>query len=174
MIQPWPHLQKQMIDKKTESQMQRAIEVITVVRNLRAEMKIPPMQNVKVTIVSKENKIKNLLKEVSPYIINLAKLETLEVCAAQAAHKKGISAIISDLQVFLELEGIIDLDKEIKRLKKEIEGLRASLKSKESRLKNTDFLHKAPIEIVEKEKEALAAGKDKLASLSKIINELKK
>jgi len=69
---------------------------------------------------------------------------------------------------------LIDIDKEAERINKEISGLSASLKAKEARLKNRDFLRKAPADVVEKEKESLSCGKGKLADLTRIINELKK
>jgi len=75
--------------------------------------------------------------------------------------------------VFLELEGLIDIEKEIEKLNKEIEGLHKDVKAKETRLGNKEFIKKAPLEIVEKEKELLAAGKEKLTHLNKIIHELK-
>ena len=173
MVQSWPHIQKQMIDKNAEGAMRIAIEVITVVRNLKAQMKLTSAQSVKVSLLTKDKKSKKILEQVSQYIINLAKLEELNIGSQDAERKKGISAISGNIQVFLELEGLIDIEKEIEKLNKEIEGLEKDLKSKEARLGNKEFIKKAPLEIVEKEKELLVVGKEKLASLSKIIHELK-
>ncbi len=173
MTQPWPHLQKQMIDKKAEGAMRIAIEVITAIRNLKSQMKIAHTQSVKVSLLTKDKKSRNILEQISKYIVGLAKLEELNIGSEDISHKKGISAIAGNIQVFLELEGLIDFEKEIEKLNKEIEGLKNDLKSKEARLDNKEFIKKAPLEIVEKEKELLAVGKEKLASLSKIIHELK-
>ncbi|MEK6563802.1 MAG: valine--tRNA ligase [Candidatus Omnitrophota bacterium] len=174
MVAPWPHLQKQMIDKKSEGIMRIAIEVITVIRNLKAQMKIAHTQSVKVSLLTKDKKSKKILEQVSQYIINLAKLEKLNIGSKGILHKKGISAIAANIQVFLELEGLVDIEKEIEKLNKEIEGLSRDLKAKEARLANKEFIKKAPPEIVEKEKELLTAGKEKLTNLNKIIHELKK
>ena len=174
MTQPWPHVQKEIIDKKAEGQMQLAIEVITAIRNLKAQLKIAQVQAVKVTLITKDKKVKSTLDKVSPYITNLGRLDALTIQESFAKLKKGISAIIKGIQVFLELEGLLDIDKEIERLSKEIDTLALSLKSKDARLKNKEFLQKAPEEIVEKEKEILAEGKEKLTSLKRVIDELKK
>ena len=174
MTQPWPHVQKKIIDKKAESQMQLAIEVITAIRNLKAEVKIAPAQAVKVMLIAKDKEVKSALDTVASYITNLGRVEALTIQGAPAKLKKGISAIVHEVQVFLELEGLLDIDQEIERLTKEADALAGSLKSKESRLKNKDFLKKAPEEIVEKEKESLAQGQEKLASLQRVISELKK
>ena len=174
MVAPWPHLQKQMIDKKAEGTMRTAIEVITAIRNLKAQMKLASTQSVKVSLLTKDRKTKKILDQVSKYIISLAKLEELNVGSEDLARKKGISAITGNIQVFLELEGLIDIEQEIEKLTKEIEGLKKDLKAKEARLGNKEFIKKAPFEIVEKEKELLTAGKEKLTHLNKIIYELKK
>ena len=154
--------------------MQLAIEVITAIRNLKVEVKIASAQAVKVTLVAKDKKVKSALDTVASYITNLGRVEDLTIQGAPAKLKKGISAIVHEVQVFLELEGLLDIDKEIERLTKEADALTGSLKSKESRLKNKDFLKKAPEEIVDKEKESLAQGQEKLASLQRVISELKK
>ena len=177
MTQPWPHMQKQMIDKKAERQMQLAIEVITAIRNMRAQMNVLTGQKVNVNVIYIDKKAGKVLKEVAGYIVRLARLENLNLQAAgqkaavglpiaqadELKQKKGISAIVRDIRIHLELEGLLDIDKEVERITKEISSLSASLKAKESRLKNKDFIGKAPAEIVEKEKEALAGGKGKIS-----------
>ncbi len=194
MVQSWPRIQKQMIDRKAERQMRLAIEVITVIRNMRSQMNVLPGQKVNVSAVPKDRKTVKALEEVSGYIVNLAKLENFNIQAAgqkaapacrrgrvglpiaqadELKQKKGISAIAGNIRICLELEGLLDIDKEVERIAKEISSLSASLKAKESRLKNKDFIGKAPAEIVEKEKEALIAGKEKLAQLNRMIDELK-
>ena len=180
MLQPWPHIQKQMLDKDCEQKMQLAIDVIAAIRNLRAQMNILPSQRAKVTILSKDKRTKSALEEISGYIINLAKLENMNIHSAASAkpgtgleRKKSISAIAGNTQVFLELEGLIDIDSEIDRITKEINFLERDLKSKEARLKNREFLTKAPPEIVEKEKEAVAAVGGKLINLKRTIALLK-
>ena len=100
MVQPWPHLQKQMIDKKAEGTMRTAIEVITAIRNLKAQMKLASTQSVKVSLLTKDRKTKKILDQVSKYIINLAKLEGLNIGSEDLARKKGVSAIAGNIQVF--------------------------------------------------------------------------
>lgn len=173
MIQPWPHIQKQMIDKPSESRMRLAIDVITIIRNLKSQMKIPQTQNVRVLILCKDKKTANALDEVSKYIAHLAKAESLSIRPELIARKKSVSAVLGKLQLFLEVEGLLDIESEINKLNKEIGILIRDIKSKESRLKNQEFIKKAPPEVVEKEKELLLSNKEKLTGLRKIIDELK-
>ncbi|TAN62845.1 valine--tRNA ligase [bacterium] len=173
MTQPWPHIQKQMIDKPSEAKMSLAINVITVIRNLKSQMKIPQTQGVRVLILCGDKKTASALDEVSKYIAHLAKVESLGVRPELAERKKSVSAVLGKLRIFLEVEGLLDIESEIGRLSKEASALTQDIKSKESRLKNQAFLKKAPIEIVEKEKELLLSNKEKLTSLRKTIDELK-
>lgn len=173
MTQAWPHIQKQMIDKPSESRMRLAIDVITVIRNLKSQMRIPQTQNVRVLILCKDKKTANVLDEVSKYIAHLAKLESLDIRPELIARKKSVSAVLGKLQLFLEVEGLLDIESEINKLNKEIGILSQDVKSKESRLKNQEFIKKAPAEVVDKEKESLLSNKEKLIGLRKIINELK-
>lgn len=176
MTQPWPHIQKQMIDKKAESQMQCAIEVITAIRNLKAQFNIADSQEVTAYIITKDLEARDGLAEANKYIFRLARIvngESSISAQLPAERGKGVSAIAGNILVFLELQKLIDINKEIGRLTKEFEMLAASLKSKESRLKNSEFLKKAPPEVVEKEKELLVSNKEKLTSLRRIIDELK-
>jgi valyl-tRNA synthetase len=170
MIQPWPHLQKQMIDRDSEQKMRRAIDVITAIRNLKSQMKIPQRQKVDVIAVSKDKKVRSSLEETSQYMVNLAKISNFNVQSTSLAHKKGVSAIIGRIQIFMELEGIVDIAAETARLNKEIGALGLDIKSKEARLKNKEFLQRAPQEIIKKEKESLSFSKEKLLILEKIVN----
>ena len=174
MTQPWPHIQKQMVDKDVESRMQLAIDLITAIRNLKSQVKLPQSQNVKVTIVVKDKKTVRILDETSKYISYLAKLDNLDIRSERPAGIKSISSIFKKTQVLLELEGVIDIEKEIEKLAREIGAITADLKSKESRLKNKEFLQKAPQEVIEREKELVTVNKEKLAASSKILDELKK
>ena len=174
MTQPWPHIQKQMVDQGVESKMQLAIDVITASRNLKAQVKIPQSQNVKLSIVVKDKKAIAALKETSPAISYLAKLVNLCIQSERPGGIKSISALSGKMQVLLELEGVIDIEKEIEKLAKEIGELTADLKSKEARLKNKEFLKKAPQEVIQREKELVTVNKEKLAASSRILDELKK
>jgi valyl-tRNA synthetase len=174
MTQPWPHIQKLMIDQDIESKMRLAIDAITVIRNLKSGVKLPQSQNVKVTILAKDKEVIAALEETSQAISYLAKLENLRIRSERPREIKSISALSGKTQVLLELEGVIDIEKEIEKLAKEIGAITADLKSKEARLKNKEFLKKAPKEVIEREKELVTLNKENLAASNRILDELKK
>ncbi len=171
MTQSWPHIQKQMIDKKAEGIVQVMIELITAVRNLKAQIRIPEPARVKVNIVVKEAKSKKLLEGISSDIINLAKLENLNIVDKEYPFKNCVSAVSGDWTVFMELEGLIDVKLEQERIAKEISSLRSAIAAKENLLKNKNFLSRAPEDIVVKEKAGLADMREKIVKLEKILAE---
>jgi len=83
-----------------------------------------------------------------------------------------MSGIVDGVEIFLPLEGLIDTEKEIARLTKELEKVRKGAASTEGKLNNERFLSKAPAEVVQSERDKLAAAKEKISSLEQRIKQL--
>jgi valyl-tRNA synthetase len=86
-------------------------------------------------------------------IINLARLTSFAVEKAGKRPKSAATAIVEDATIFVSLEGIVDFKKEIKRLEKEINKLNNEIAVVSKKLRNEDFLGKAPRQVVAKVKE---------------------
>ena len=87
--------------------------------------------------------------------------------------KKGeVSVVLSEGEIFINLAGLIDIEKEIKRLKKEKEKIEKKLLQIERKLKNKEFLEKAPKEVVEKEKFNYKEFKERLNKIIHYLSEL--
>jgi len=88
--------------------------------------------------------------------------------------KKGeVSVVLQEGEIFINLEGLIDVEKEIKRLEKEKEKIEKKLVQIEKKLKNKEFLEKAPREIVEKEKNSYNELKERLNKIIHYLSDLK-
>ena len=77
------------------------------------------------------------------------------------------------MEIFLPLKDLIDAEKEIARLTKELEKLRKGISATEGKLKNKNFVEKAPAEVVAAEKEKLSAAQEKISSVESRIEQLK-
>jgi len=172
MVQPWPHTEEKIIDKILERQAQSIFDVITQIRNLRSSIEIRPEQKVKVSIYPHSKTIQKLMQDNESLIINLAKLENLEILGSHQRPPATISAVIQDLDLYLQFSGILDISREQGRIKEKMNSLSKIIASKETRLKNTDFIKRAPKEVVEEEKESKAKLDDELRRLEKMYNEL--
>jgi len=172
MIQPLPHVQEQMIDKRTEKEAQFIFNVITQIRNLRSSLEIKPEQKVKVSVYPHAKPKHKFIKENEALIINLAKLEELDLLDSGKRPAATISAVVEDVDVYLHFSGLLDLDAEQHKIKGKISNLEKIIKSKDSMLGNPDFIKRAPKEIVEKEKENKAKFADELKRIERMLHEL--
>jgi len=173
MLQPWPHVQEQMIDKKLEKEAQCIFNVITETRNLRSSIEVKPEQRVRVSVYAHSKNKHNLLKDSSELIKNLAKLEDLEFLAAAKRPAATVSALAEDIDIYLYFSGLLDIAAELKKIEGEKQNLEGILKSKESRMKNAEFIKKAPKEVIEKENESISKLKDELQRLRRMSDELR-
>jgi valyl-tRNA synthetase len=103
----------------------------------------------------------------------LARIERITL--ARDGSRPGIaaSAVVAGAEVFLPLEGLVDLDEERGRLQREATKLLADLEGVRKKLRNQDFLAKARPEIVEKERTRLAQLEETLDKLKRAQDSLR-
>ena len=172
MIQPWPHVQEQMIDKKKEDKLNLIFEIIASIRNIRQELEIPLQKEIGVIIASPNQENRKLIEEMSGQIKKIAKLSNLNINAKYSHVKSSVSGVIKDVHVTCLLSGIIDLEREKAKLDARIRELAAQISAKKKTLSNKAFLKKAPEEIVEKESDGLKELNGILKRIKEIKNEL--
>jgi valyl-tRNA synthetase len=172
MAQPWPHIQEQMIDKKIEKQTQSLFELITQIRNLRSYLELKPEQKVKVSVYPHAKIKKQFIQENGDLIINLAKLEKLDILSSQKRPRATISAIVEDIDIYLHFTGLLDIAKEQEKINEKMKNLELIVKSKEAHFKDPEFASKAPPEVVQKEKQDIDRLNSELKRLEKMLHEL--
>ncbi|OGX29946.1 MAG: valine--tRNA ligase [Omnitrophica WOR_2 bacterium RIFCSPLOWO2_12_FULL_51_24] len=171
MVQPWPHLQKDLIDKKTEGDMDLAIGIITAIRNIRAEVNIQPHKFCNAIVTAGSGKSRGAMEKSLDYIKNLAKLESLEVAEKLKRPKASSISVFGDCEICVPLDGLVDIEAEKKKVMSKIGELEKYANSIEVKLRNRNFTAKAPKEVVGKEKEKLDEAK---VSLDKLKGNLKR
>ena len=157
---------------EAEKEMELITGVITGIRNIRGEMNLPPSMALEVTVQSEAESTREIINRYQELVIHLARLKSLSVESPGQRPKTAATAVVEDVTLFASLEGVIDFDKELQRLTKEITKLDQELTGISKKLGNEDFLSKAPADIVEKVKEkhmGLEEKKQKLkANLDRI------
>ncbi|MDP6686195.1 MAG: class I tRNA ligase family protein, partial [Candidatus Omnitrophota bacterium] len=149
----WPKIDKKSIDNKIESNVALIKDIIISIRNIRADMNIPHSVRLKVYLSPLKKGGETKLKGAIEYIKNLARLEDLVIDKKIKKPKHSASAILEGFNVFIPLEGIIDFDAEKVRLSKKMADIEKQVKFSEKRLKDKNFVAKAPEKIVNIEKE---------------------
>jgi len=156
----YPNLDETLINPEAESEMETVKHVVTAIRNIRGEMNISPGKKINLIIKSSEVSTHQI-----DYIKKLAKVDETKVGADVKKPKASASAIVKNIELYIPLEGLIDLDKERERLEKEIKRLEGSLNGIEKKLSNEKFVNNAPADVVEREK---AKQKDWSSNLGKL------
>ncbi len=168
-ISEFPQADYKLIHDSAEKEMDFVKDIITAIRNIRGEMNIAPSKKVNAMIKSAS------VKEYQvDYIKKLAKVDQLKVDLNLTKPKASASSVISDCEIFIPLEGLIDLDVERQRLQKEISRLEGSLAGIEKKLSNEKFVANAAPEVVEKERAKRKDWNENLNKLKAILDNLNK
>ena len=161
----YPELNESLIDMNAETEMKFVQENITAIRNIRGEMNIPPSKFIDAFIKTSEIQEYQL-----DYIKKLSRVENITVNRNLEKPKASASAVIKDAEIYIPLEGLIDLDVEKNRLQKEITRLEGALTGINKKLSNEKFIQNAAQDVVEREK---MKKRDWETSLEKLKENLK-
>jgi valyl-tRNA synthetase len=173
----WPQYNAETADadqyREAEAKMEILMSVITGIRNVRGEMNIAPSLALRVLIVSEDRSTRKVIESHQDLLINLARLGSLTVQDAGRRPKSSATAVVDNASIFVDLEGIIDFDKETQRLAKEITKLNAELIVLGRKLENKGFLSKAPADVIEKVKDKQSVLLEKQQKLQKNLDRIK-
>lgn len=171
MVSPWPHPTKE-ISPDGNKGMHLLREIIQEVRTIRSELGILPQTKIELWFKTTQENNFSILKENEKEITNLAKAKKLVVDKKITKPAHSTSSLIEDVEIFIPLAGVIDMDKEKKRLKVNREKLRKEIVMLEKKLSNPYFLEKAPPQIVKKEKKRSKTLSQKSERLKKRLEEI--
>jgi valyl-tRNA synthetase len=163
----FPKVKKELINPQADKDMELVENIVTAIRNIRGEMNIPPSRKINVLLKSSEVKDRQI-----DYIKKLAKVEDLKAGENVTKPKASASAIVKSAEIYVPLQGLIDLDIERQRLMKEITRLEGSLVGIEKKLSNEKFVNGAPAEVVEKERAKQRDWQENLSKLKEILKNL--
>lgn len=137
--------------------------MITTIRSARADYKIEPAK--KIAIVIKESKKSPLCQNHQEYLKNLARIEHLSVVEEAIKLPSAVGFTVEGREIFMDLAGIVDIDKEKVRISKELEEAEKYLNTVENKLSNKEFVKNAPEAVVNVEKEKLRLQQEKVEKL---------
>ena len=155
IISDWPQFDNTYFDDASEKNMELIQQVISAVRNIRGEMHVPPGKKANVFIKSSDKNNLELFAKNEIYLTSLAQLDKLELKEDINKPKHSASSVVANLEIFVPLEGLIDIEIERNRLTKEVDRMENQIKSIKTKLLNQDFIKKAPQQVIEREKKKL-------------------
>ena len=153
MVADWPKSRTADRDEEAEQEMSMLKDVVSSVRTIRSELNVPPGKKVQLVLSAATSQDQKNLVEVREYIAVLTNAEEVEIGVQLPQPPSSGSAVVGDLNVFVPLAGIIDLEAEKGRLAKEIAKFQGLLSGLQKKLGQASFLEKAPPEVVERERQ---------------------
>lgn len=153
MLNSWPDGSQGKVWPAAVTDMQRIMAIIRAVRNIRAEFNVPPGSKIKILLVVPQSDLRSMLATHQSYIRTMSGVNELELLdKIDDKPAQAVSALSSWFELYVPLEGLIDVNKEVQRLNKELQNTLAELAKAENKLANQDFLARAPEAVIEKEK----------------------
>lgn len=169
----WPVVKQEYIFDQQSQDMKLLMDIIRAVRNIRAEVNTPMSKKVPMYISAKDQVTLAVLEANKAYIEKFCNPETLTLGENSQPTVKTMSAVVSGAELFLPLEGLIDVTAEIERLTHELEKWDKEVKRVQGKLSNERFVSKAPEAVVAAERAKEADYLEKFATVEKRITELK-
>jgi len=175
ITQSWPDYAN-LIHLDSKNELDWVIELISAIRSIRSEIKVPPKAEISVCghFTIEDNEKIGRLERNKKLIMRLARLSSLEVVTSQSlknktsAHTGNVSILVEGVTYTLELEGILDLTSEKERLLKEIDKIESEILRIDKKLNNKNFLEKADKNVVlesREKKDAMLTSKEKIKRL---------
>lgn len=171
MVSDWPGADKYQVNwsRSGEDNFELVKDIITSIRNARAENQVEPGKKIKAVVYAGDKK--EILEANRQIIQGLrTNIEELDIKEKGEEIKDSIYVVERDVEIYLV--GAVDKEKEKQRINKQIEELQRLLRSSEAKLNNDDFLQKAPTTVVNKEKEKHEEAEKELKRLQKKQEEL--
>lgn len=172
-IAAWPTVNESLTDSKKASSMKLLSDIIRSVRTIRAEVQTPMSKKVPLYISAKDAETLAVLEENARYLEKFCNPEPLVIGQGIEAPGQCMSSVVSGAELFLPLEGLIDVAAETARLEKELEKWAKEVKLVTGKLSNERFVSKAPEAVVAEERAKQQDYIEKHAIVEKRLAELK-
>lgn len=172
-IASWPEKKEEFLFPEAVRDFNIIKEIIRSVRNTRRELNVPMKKEIELHVSAKDDEILERIERGKKYIERFCNPSTLKVGINLPTPEKSMSNVLSGVELYLPLAGLLDIDAEVNRLEKELEKLNKEVERVQKKLSNEGFLAKAPKEVIEEER---AKEQDYLAkreAVKKRIAELK-
>ncbi|PYZ93956.1 valine--tRNA ligase [Salipaludibacillus keqinensis] len=173
-VASWPERKEELVNKQAVKDMQLLQEIIRSVRNTRSELNVPMSKEITLYVKANSTEVLEQLERGREYLDKFCNPGELTIASDLTAPEKSMSSVLSGVELYMPLAGLLDLDAEVERLQGELKRLDGEVTRVQKKLGNEGFIKKAPEKVVEEER---AKEKDYLEQKEKVqarINELKK
>ncbi len=162
---------KSLENDDVREMMNKFIDITTGIRNIRSSVNMKPKDEIDVKLFTDDKKLAKFVYESRHFLKDLANVKSGTIRnKEQDRPKKSASLATAHTEIFIPLEGIIDLNEQVNRIKKDMEKTQAEYKKVESKLNNQNFMANAPEEVRAEVNEKAKMYQDKLQSLNTLLD----
>jgi valyl-tRNA synthetase len=172
-LAPYPAPDDRRVDPEAEGAVGLLMEIVTRVRNIRAELGLDPGRRVRLLYHASEPRVADVIAAGAPLLAALARLEGLEAAERLDAHGPGARAVAPGVDLAVPLAGLLDVEAERRRLGREIEKCRKEIEAHDRKLANADFLGKARPEAIEKARRSQQELRERIERLTRTVDALR-
>ncbi|WP_261133111.1 valine--tRNA ligase [Bacillus sp. Marseille-Q3570] len=172
-VADWPVKRKDLHFEESAKEMKVLTEIIRSVRNTRSEMNVPPSKPIEIQLKPHTGEILKQLEKNRTYLDRFCNPEPLTMGLELEAPEKAMTSIVSGVEIFLPLEGLIDIEEEIKRLENEYKKWNSEVERVQKKLGNEGFVKKAPEKVVQEERQKEKTYLENRQKVEERIKELK-
>ncbi len=172
VISSWPEFDESMIDEQAEEQLTIIQEAISGVRNIWAEMNVPPAKKIQLFVNADSDRLE-LINSNFEHFSALAKIEKIEEVKKDFDKKDAGTVVVKNIEFFIPMADLIDREKEQQRLEKELARLEGLQKGILAKLDNKNFIERAPEKVVQAERNKLNNIQDNLDKVRKNYEKFK-
>jgi len=175
MIQPWPEYNEALCFDEEEEAVELIKTGVRNIRNVRAQMNVPPSKKAKVYVVTESKKVADIFNNGNVFFKTLAYAGDVVITESkEGIGDDAVSCVIPEATIYMPFDELVDIDKEIERLTKEKDKLQKELNRSAGMLSNEKFLSKAPAEKIEEEKAKQVKYQQMMEEVTKQLEHLKK
>ncbi len=169
ILSPWPTHQG-LQDAAADEEIGWVIRLVTDVRSVRAEMNVPAGRKVPLVIAGATDRTRERVAAHLETVSRLARIESIDF--AETPPAGSVQIVLDEATIALPLQGVIDIDAEADRLKREIDKVGAEITQIDAKLANDKFVSRAPQHVVEEQRERKADAEAMATKLAQALKRL--
>jgi len=168
MISDWPIFNNNFDYPNDVKKTEVLMDAIRKIRNVRVNMNVVPSRKAAILVVAEDETIGEMFISGKAFLERLASVSDVKILnSRESIPDTAVASVFNGGEIFIPLEDLIDIDKEIARLESESNNFEVEINRVEEKLGNHDFISKAPEKVVNGEKEK----KEKYISMKKLVDE---
>ncbi len=161
----FPERQESWKNPEVVAQMELLMGIITGIRNIRSEAEVHPSNKIEAFVICEDKEKGELIASFTAAVSDMTRLSDFTVLAEAEKPADAATYIYNDIEIFVPLKGLVDVENELAKLSRERKKVETKLKQINGKLSNSKFLDNAPADVVAKEQEKKSALDAKMVKI---------